>query len=215
MPTVTPIYNWPVPVSTDLVKDGATAIESLGDAIDSTMATMIPKTIVDAKGDLIAASASDTPARIAVGANNTVLTADSSTATGLKWAAPSAAAPASGSSYYALDESTSSTSYTDLATAQSVTLTTGTKVLVQWSNTSYNTSTTNYTYASMAISGATTLAASDDWAVIKFGDKPSSSTFQRIFTVNAGSNTFTLKFRVTGGSGPWYTRSLSVIDLGS
>jgi hypothetical protein len=86
MPTVTPIYNWPVPVSTDLVKDGATAIESLGDAIDTTMATMIPKTIVDAKGDLVAASASDTPARLAVGANNTVLTADSSTATGLKWA---------------------------------------------------------------------------------------------------------------------------------
>lgn len=49
----------------------------------------IQPTIVDAKGDLIAATAADTPARIAVGANDTVLTADSSTATGLKWAAPS------------------------------------------------------------------------------------------------------------------------------
>jgi hypothetical protein len=48
----------------------------------------IQPTIVDAKGDLIAAVAADTPARLAVGANNTVLTADSSTATGLKWAAP-------------------------------------------------------------------------------------------------------------------------------
>jgi hypothetical protein len=37
MATVTPIYNWPVPTSTDYVKDGATAIESLGDAIDSTL----------------------------------------------------------------------------------------------------------------------------------------------------------------------------------
>ncbi len=50
----------------------------------------IQPTIVDAKGDLIAATAADTVSRLAVGANNTVLTADSSTATGLKWAAPAA-----------------------------------------------------------------------------------------------------------------------------
>ena len=48
----------------------------------------IQPTIVDAKGDLITATAADTPARIAVGANDTVLTADSTTATGLKWATP-------------------------------------------------------------------------------------------------------------------------------
>jgi hypothetical protein len=49
----------------------------------------IAKSIVDAKGDIIAATAADTVSRLAVGANNTVLTADSSTATGLKWATPS------------------------------------------------------------------------------------------------------------------------------
>ena len=87
MATTTPNYGWPVPTSTDLVKDGAVAIESLGDAADATMATMVPKSIVDAKGDIIAATAADTVSRLAVGANNTVLTADSSTATGLKWAA--------------------------------------------------------------------------------------------------------------------------------
>jgi hypothetical protein len=48
----------------------------------------IQNSIVDAKGDLVAASGADTPARLAVGANNTVLTADSSQATGLKWATP-------------------------------------------------------------------------------------------------------------------------------
>jgi hypothetical protein len=52
-----------------------------------TQATAINPTIVDAKGDLIAATAADTVARLAVGSNNQVLTADSSTATGVKWAA--------------------------------------------------------------------------------------------------------------------------------
>ena len=37
MVTTTPNYGWPVPTSTDLVKDGATAIEALGDAIDATV----------------------------------------------------------------------------------------------------------------------------------------------------------------------------------
>jgi hypothetical protein len=50
----------------------------------------IQPTIFDAKGDLLAASAADTPARLAVGANDTVLTADSTAATGLKWATPAA-----------------------------------------------------------------------------------------------------------------------------
>ena len=48
-------------------------------------------TAIDAKGDLVPGTGADTFARLAVGANDTVLTADSSTATGLKWAAPAAA----------------------------------------------------------------------------------------------------------------------------
>jgi len=48
----------------------------------------IQPTIVDAKGDLIVATGNDSPNRLAVGANNLVLTADSAQATGVKWAAP-------------------------------------------------------------------------------------------------------------------------------
>jgi hypothetical protein len=45
-------------------------------------------TAIDAKGDLVAGTGADTFAKLTVGANDTVLTADSTTATGLKWAAP-------------------------------------------------------------------------------------------------------------------------------
>lgn len=50
-------------------------------------ALIIPDTIIDAKGDLIAGTAPDTVARLPVGTNGQVLTADSAEATGLKWAA--------------------------------------------------------------------------------------------------------------------------------
>lgn len=50
----------------------------------------IQETILDAKGDLIVASAADKPARLGVGANGTVLTADSAETTGVKWAASGA-----------------------------------------------------------------------------------------------------------------------------
>jgi hypothetical protein len=117
MATTTPNFGWSVPTSTDLVKDGATAIETLGDSIDASFVDLkggttgqvlskasgtdldftwvaqddsnaIQNTIVDAKGDLIAATAADTPARLAVGTNGQVLTADSAESTGMKWATP-------------------------------------------------------------------------------------------------------------------------------
>jgi hypothetical protein len=81
----TPIYNWPTPDNTDLVKNGALAIRTLGDAIDTTVDTMIPETIFAAKGDLLGASANDTPAVLTVGADGETLVADSSTSTGLSY----------------------------------------------------------------------------------------------------------------------------------
>ena len=48
----------------------------------------VASTLIDTKGDLIVGSAADTAARLAVGTNNHVLTADSSATNGVKWAAP-------------------------------------------------------------------------------------------------------------------------------
>jgi hypothetical protein len=49
----------------------------------------IQPTLLTAKGDLISATAASTVARLAVGSNDQILVADSSTSTGLKWATPS------------------------------------------------------------------------------------------------------------------------------
>jgi hypothetical protein len=49
------------------------------------LATAIPNTIFDAKGDLIAASGADTAGKLSVGTDGQVLTAASTTALGLTW----------------------------------------------------------------------------------------------------------------------------------
>jgi hypothetical protein len=103
-----------MPTASDLVTDLPADFETFGQAVATSMADLLGGTtgqvlskasntdmdftwvtsddanaiqnaIVDAKGDLIAASAADTPARLAVGTNFGFLQADSSTATGLLW----------------------------------------------------------------------------------------------------------------------------------
>jgi hypothetical protein len=156
-------YGWTTPDDTDLVKDGAAAIRTLGSSVDTTTKALNPSTTLgdieyrsstantntrlpigttgqilsvvggvpswvandvgditevqagtgisvasgtgpipvitntvatefDAKGDLVVGTGADTFDKLTVGANDTILIADSSTATGLKWAAPAAAA---------------------------------------------------------------------------------------------------------------------------
>ncbi len=103
-----------MPTASDLVTDLPADFEVFGQAVDTSLADLkggttdqvlaknsntdmdfkwvtsddanaIQNSIVDAKGDLIAASANDTPARLAVGANGETLVADSSTSTGLRY----------------------------------------------------------------------------------------------------------------------------------
>jgi hypothetical protein len=109
-------FSWQMPTATDLVTDLPADFEVFGQAVATSMADLlggttgqvlskasntdmdftwvtsddanaIQNTIVDAKGDLISATGSDVPARLAVGNNGETLVADSSTSTGLRYQA--------------------------------------------------------------------------------------------------------------------------------
>lgn len=133
-------YSWTTPDDTALVKDGAAAIRSLGTAIDTTVfnnaGAAIAKATVDAKGDLIAGTADNTVARLAVGANGTTLVADSATATGLKWAAPAGGGKVLQvvTASYSTETTVTSTTFTDTGLSASITPSSASsKILVLYS----------------------------------------------------------------------------------
>jgi len=119
-------------------------------------------------------------------------------------------------SYVSTDQSTTSNSYTDLATAQSVTITVGANglALAIWSSGIYTSATAKR--VSIAVSGATTVSADDAWSLRC--DTASFSTTQsttHLFTgLTAGTNTFTLKFKSSGSAtANFFERRLTVIPL--
>ncbi len=192
----------------------ANAVKQAYDLADAA----IPKSLIDAAGDLIVGTAADTAGRIAIGTNGTVLTSNGTTAT---WAA--ASPPASASAEVTTGQGTTSTSYTDLATSgAAVTLTTGTKALVIISTT-VSTTLIGYTgWASYAVSGATTIAAADKNSLSL---RPSGTNGQNVIrasaafmitNLTAGSNTFTMKYRTeSGATANFENRQITVINMGS
>lgn len=119
----------------------------------------------------------------------------------------------------ATSQSTTSTTYTDLSTAgPSVTITTGTSALCFISAQCSQATANVMCRVSVAVSGATTIAAGDGSEWISDGnpaDQPISYTRLQPFvgTLTAGSNTFTLKYRTGSSTATFAERDLVVLPI--
>lgn len=116
------------------------------------------------------------------------------------------------------DQSTTSTSFTDLATVgPTVSVDTGTTALVFYSSGVYNSGSNNLMEISYDVSGSSTIAASSTNAAIMDGvtanNIPRISSFNVQTGLTEGTNTFTLKYRTSAGTANFFSRELVVIPI--
>lgn len=113
-------------------------------------------------------------------------------------------------------QTTLSTTYADLTTAgPAVTRTSGTQALVMWGCEISNGTTGSSAYMGFAVTGATSVAATDANA-LKFtatSGYPLQATRVTMQSVTSGSNVFTAKYRVDSGTGSFSQRSMVVIPF--
>jgi hypothetical protein len=204
-------YGWDTPDDTDLVKDGAAAIRTLGSSIDTTTKNLNPQTTTGAIAYRSATANVNTS--LAIGTAGQVLKVNSG-ATAPEWgAAPSSA---NATAEVTTQQETTSTTYTDLVTSgPAVTITTGTKALVIV-GASQEGGDPNSPSMSFAVSGASTVAANDKWAWQTRDNNANNGSKAYLLTgLTAGSNTFTAKYKTSGGTSYFRNRNIIVIDMGS
>lgn len=114
-------------------------------------------------------------------------------------------------------ETTTSASYTDLTTiGPTVTVTSGTNALVLiTSNMSSNTANIGC-FVGLDISGSTTLAASDSRAIIHTSATANAAlcaSMVALYSVTAGSNAYTLKYRTSSGTATFQYRRVNVLPF--
>lgn len=114
-------------------------------------------------------------------------------------------------------ETTASTSYVDLTTpGPAVTLTSaGSRALILFEVAAFGTDATlRGQFISVAVSGATTTAASDAKS-LRYTSNSTGSGYRAMgfafLTINPGVNTYTLKYRVSSGTGSFSVRDIWVM----
>jgi hypothetical protein len=118
----------------------------------------------------------------------------------------------------ATSQTTSSTSYANLTTVgPEVTVTTGTAAAVWAMARMEHSSSSGECAFSVAVSGATTISASDNWRGFQSGvtaGSPNRFGVCHFFTgLTAGSNTFTMKYKTSGATATFSDRDIIVIPL--
>jgi hypothetical protein len=194
---------------TSLTSLAALAVNDVVEIITFTafdLATAIDKALFDAKGDILVATAADTPGKLTVGTNGQYLNADSSTATGLAWVTPAAgySAPTLGS--------TSIASGATVTTIAGLTLTSPTAsaaVLVapEERTTVSATAATGTVHFDASTQGVLyyTTNASGNWTLNVRGT--SGTTLSSILAVG---DAITVNFLVTNGSTAYYQTAFNI-----
>jgi hypothetical protein len=115
----------------------------------------------------------------------------------------------------ATSQTTTSTSYTDLATVgPAVTVTTGPMALVGLYNANLNSSGTTASLMSYEVTGASAQAPNDNIAVgVATTTGTRAGALFLVTGLTPGSNTFTCRYRVGGGTGTYVDRRILVVPL--
>ena len=202
-------YGFVLPTSSDLVTDLPADFDVALQGVDTRLKALQPGTTL---GDLAYSSATaNTNTRLGVGTSGQVLAVSGGVPA---WTTLATGGPANAGARVSSFQTTTSTSYTDLATSgPAVTLTTGTKVLVIVSANASNSS--GVSLADFAVSGATTRTATDDTCLLVPSGVNIAASQVTFLTVTAGSNTFTAKYRTNTSTSTFGNRGITVIDLGS
>ena len=191
-----------------LGEDGLLHLKDSAGTVTTPAQGGIAATIVDAKGDLIAATAADTVSRLAVGTNGHVLTADSAESTGIKWAAASGG----GGGFVEFggvkltggggDITTTSTTFVDL-TGASVTMTTAAvRCLVMFSANVVNSNAGQSAFFDVDIDGTRYANTTNGMSQTAGGTGNWHIAFTFMTDVlSAASHTFKVQWRVSANTG--------------
>lgn len=112
---------------------------------------------------------------------------------------------------------TTSTSYTAVPNNVSVSIATGTRALVFWKARVSNDTGGATISISMAVSNATTIAASNNWRAVyessNANDQADVGNFYLFASLTAGTNDFDMEWMVSGNTGTMHQSNMLVIPI--